>query len=219
MVAKTESKVVLNGTEDENESAAPFALLFVLEDLAVNGRKAMLEVLRSEAKGGKKRFDDRLFFRSGLSGSPAACLPTVLGGGEEPDREVLQDIQQQIFDRLVSDKARLNPALGSLLKAAAERKIPTLALTSLPEETAGALASRLRLEGFGTQLFMVKDVAGDFPAPDAWVKAARSLQRRPRACGAVVANARASRGAIMAGMRFIAVPDELTSFEDYGGAT
>jgi len=219
MAAKTESKVVSEKAESKSESAVPFGLLFVLEDLAVNGRKVMLEVLRRQAQKGKERFDDRVFLRSGLSGSPAATLPALLGGGAEPDRETLREIQQQIVDRLGADKSGLNPALGKLLKAAAQQKIPSLALTSLPEDAAGALMGRLGLQELGTQLYIVKDVGGDFPSPETWVKAARTLQRRPGACGALVASAKAGRGAIMAGMRFVAIPDDLTAFDDYGGAT
>lgn len=214
MVAKTESKSVAENAGDKEEAAVPHALLFVLEDLAVNGRQALSDALRRNAQENKEKFDDRLFMRHGLTGSPAASLPAILGG----DAEAQKAVQQRVLDKLAGDKAGLNPALAGVLKAAAQRRIPVLALTSLPEESARAIAGRLGLEDFGVTLFLVKDVAGDFPAPDTWTKAARSVQRRPRGCGALAASGRCARGAVMAGMSCVALPDELTIFEDFGGS-
>ncbi|HOW97835.1 MAG TPA: hypothetical protein P5567_03975 [Kiritimatiellia bacterium] len=213
MVAKTEAKPVAENDGDKNEAVVPYALLFVLEDLAVNGRQVLSDALRRHAQESKEKFDDRLFMRHGLTGSPAASLPAILGG----DAESQKAVQQRVLDKLAADKAGLNPALASVLKAAAQRRIPALALTSLPEDAARAIAGRLGLEEMGVTLFLVKDAAADFPTPDTWVKAARSIQRRPRGCGALAASGRVARGAVMAGMSCVALPDELTVFEDFGG--
>lgn len=213
MAAKTEPKVAAESPEVQAEPAAPFALLFVLEDLAVNGRQAMAEVLRRVAQENKEKLDERLFLRHGTSGSPAASLPALLAGAPESQKEV----QRRICDRLLADKAGLPPILASVLKAAAQRRIPALAVTSLPEDTARGLAGRLGLEEPAVSLYFVKDAEADFPSPETWTKAARSIQRRARGCGALAASGRVGRGAVMAGMSCVAVPDEGTAFEDFGG--
>ncbi|MBP7831353.1 MAG: hypothetical protein KA248_15705 [Kiritimatiellae bacterium] len=214
MAAKTESKVAAESPEAQGEPAAPFALLFVLEDLAVNGRQALVEVLRRAAQENKEKLDERQFRRHGTSGSPAASLSALLGGSPESHKEV----QQRVCDRLLADKAGVPPILAGILKAAAQRRIPVLVLTSLPEDAARSLAGRLGLEEPAVSLYFVKEAGADFPSPDTWTKAARSIQRRPRGCGALAASGRVGRGAVMAGMSCVALPDEWTACEDFGGA-
>ena len=58
----------------------------------------------------------------------------------------------------------------------------------------------------------------DFPTADAWLKIAKQLGTKPQLCIVLASRSTACKAALSAGMRCIVIPDQYTSFQDFGGA-
>ena len=221
MTTKTADK---NKPKETPERPAPppplFSVLFQLEDIGVDGRKAMFEILKQAFKGHKIDFTPPVFAHYCLHSVPAVFLPPLaeaLGAGKVPAEKLAEEVNSGIAERLAANGLRLNPALGKILDEAREHNISAGAVTALPEATAQAVAAKLDLEAKGVRLFPYRDIAGHFPGADTWLKAARALPQRPRHCLVVGGSMAACKSALSADMHCIAVPDEFTAFQDFGG--
>jgi beta-phosphoglucomutase-like phosphatase (HAD superfamily) len=64
-----------------------------------------------------------------------------------------------------------------------------------------------------------EDYANAKPAPDAYLTAAARLGLRPDECVVVEDTPRGLRAALAAGMRAVALPNELTADNDFSGCT
>jgi len=191
------------------ETPVPFALLFQLEDITGSLRRASLEILKDLP--GKKAVSPQNFIRLGLSDAPLAQLSAAV----ESDPAALRD---KILAKLELAGAPLPGMVQKLFKLAMERGMTLHALTLLPDAVAEKLAERLGLKELGVHVQGLKDPERDVPAPEVWYKAARGVGRSVRKCGALVTGMAACRNAMAAGLRCIAVPDELTSHQDFSGA-
>lgn len=208
MPVKSDTKPAQDAGESKPASSS-FALLFQLEDLSGSLRRAAFDTLKERA--GKSSYGVGDFIRSGLAEAPLAGLPGAV------DAEA-GAVRERILARLRAAPAELPQALRKLFKAARERLVTAQALTLLPEAEAESLAGKLGLAELGVSWAGIKDGEGDVLKTEAWIKAARGVGRSVRKCGALVASLGASRGALAAGLRCVALPDEYTAFRDFGGA-
>lgn len=198
----------------------PFSILFQLEDIGVEGRKAAFEVLKKALKEQKVELTLPIFSHYCLHSVPSVYLPPMaeaLGAAKVPVEKLVEQVNGAIADQITGNGARLNPALHKILDAAREHDITAGAITALPEETAQTLASRLGFEEMGIRLIPSRDVTGHFPGADTWLKAAKAMAQRARHCAVVASTMAACKAALSADMRCVAVPDEFTAFQDFGG--
>ena len=204
--------------------AAPqpaFALLFQLEDIAVNGRKLTYEALADllgEQKGG---FSAALFARRALHAAPRAFAPQLieaLGTKKITAEKLVDELADKLSTKLSSNSVKLDPAFMKVLQAAQAHEVAIGVVTLLPEGTAEALFNRFGFAEIGARLFPFKSEEKSYPGPDTWLKTAKAMNQRPRNCAVLCACMPVCKSALSADMRCVAVPDELTAFQDYSGA-
>ena len=91
-------------------------------------------------------------------------------------------------------------------------------ITVLDHDTATALAGRLGLaEGEATLMFNSSEDR-NYPSVDSWLKLAKMTGVGPGLCAALASCGGSCRAALSAGMTCVAIPDDFTSFQDFGGA-
>lgn len=198
----------------------PFSILFQLEDIGVDGRKAAFDVLKKVLKDQKIELTPPMFSHYCLHSIPAVYLPQMaeaLGAGRTPVEKLVEDVNSAISEHLAGNGIRLNAALGKILDAARGYNISAGAITALPESAAQAVAARLGLDALGIPLLPSGSVTGHFPGADTWLKAARAMSQRPHHCAVIAGNMAACKSALSADMHCVAVPDEFTAFQDFGG--
>ena len=114
---------------------------------------------------------------------------------------------------------KLNPGLGDILKAAAEKNVAMGGITNLDEGTDEQLVGKLGLSGMGVQqLSRASDDDRQFPSADGWLKLAKNMGVMPPLCVVVASSATACRSALSAGMPCAVVSDKFTAFQDFSGA-
>jgi HAD superfamily hydrolase (TIGR01509 family) len=117
-------------------------------------------------------------------------------------------------------RGRVEPRPGA--RAAVERLARTHRLavaTNAWRAEAELILERLDLRSRLNAVVAREDYATAKPAPDAYLAAAAALGQAPHACVVVEDTERGLGAALAAGMRVIAVPNELTQDNDFTGCT
>jgi len=221
----TETEAVLEQEEQmdgpEAIEGSDFALFFELENTAVNGRRAAYELLKSMAEEKGLELTPALFSRYCTASRPEFYIETLvdaLGAKKLSTDKLLDDVSSGLAMFYGSGEAVLNEGLKRLIAAVREQGVAVGALSALPEDAAHTLMDRLGLSDAGVELIVFEDIDATFPRADTWMKIAKRMDKPPRRCMVLASSATASKAALSAGMRCVAVPCEFTSFQDFGGA-
>lgn len=200
---------------------SPYAVLFELEGVAANVRRAEYDALCNLITDGTTPMNVLLYARHCLNRSPAAYLKellAVLGSKSKDISGLAKEIQNGTSIFLTSDEATLNSQVAAVLEEALSRHMGVLVVTGLPESLAKAA-----LQKWGAPYDRLKVISHATPerrSPDLddWLRMAKAVALPARQCVALASSQLAVKSALSAGLRCIAVPDEFTSFQDFSGA-
>jgi len=205
----------------EAAPASDFAILFELEGIAVNGRAAAFEVMKSILAENGTTLQPHHFARYCLCPAPEHYVGRVLevvGARKLSASKLIEDVKSGVAMHLTSQGKGLLPGVEALFNEAQRKGFALAALTALPEEDASTIIRKRGLDQWNISLFALnQDNAGDFPRADSWLKMAKALKRSPRQCVALGSSMTACKAALSAGMRCVAIPDSFTSFQDFSG--
>jgi len=197
------------------------ALLFELENVAVEGRKITFDILRSLLSEGDAKITRELYMRHCLRSLPQQFLPALLkaaGRKKLAADRLAEEIREGIGLSLTDGSVQIRPCVGKLLADARVRNLSVGTLTSLDQEVAERLMTKLGLDAADVTLLSSSANDRDFPTADAWLKLAKSVAVAPVGCTVLATSLTSTRAALSAGMRCIGMPDEFTSFQDFSGA-
>ena len=225
MATDTEVKEQQKGGQEKEKSEkveARYALLFELESVAVNGRQAAFEVLRSILSDHNVDFTEVHYSRYCLAPAPELYLATLLealGCKKLNAQKLVDEVNNGIRVQLSSSEAVLNPLVDALLRIAEERGVQTGALTCLPGNAGRTIAGKLGLSKRGVALYpQAAEADPSFPRADTWLKVAKEMGKSPRQCVVLASTMESCKTALSAGMQCVALPDRFTAFQDFGGA-
>jgi len=208
-------------TEETVEAAPGRAVLFDLENVAVQGHQLLYNTLGEVLAGKKVKLTQPLFSRFCLDATLYECVCGLLTfedkKGVRRDKLVAQ-VGERLKARLTAGDLKLDPALAGLLKAASARGILSGALSCLDPETAEKLAGDLGLSEMGVSLLPAGCENNNGPGADGWLKLARKMSVQPALCGVIASSAWPCKTALAAGMRCVALLNKFSSFQDFGGA-
>lgn len=207
--------------ESPTSSEPRFGLLMQLEDLPAAVRRLAFELLRDALGQRGRDLPPVLFSRYGLRAGPDFYLADVLeavGLRDEPLETFLPSFKADLEAALDSPRVQLDAALAALIDEARQRQMAVGVLSGLAQPTAEKLMDRLGLKERGVSLHVLGDVEAYYPRADSWLKVAKAVGLSARACLVLAGHAQACRAALAAGMHVVVVPDEFTSFQDFGGA-
>lgn len=205
--------------KSEAVSATVPAIIVELESTATGGRRAAFDIIKHELGGGIN-LSHAVFAHYGGQTSPRFYLDGLAEQlGVQGSVEALKDtVMRKLAERLASDKVALPAGLDKLLNAGVQQGCKIGVVTSLPEDAAQIVFDRLGLAAKGAHLFPVIGHEEHFPGADVWLKVAKGVGRASRHCIAVVDCQFSCKTALSAGMRCLVLPDEFTSYQDFGGA-
>lgn len=198
-------------------SLPPQGILIDLETLVQDHRKQAWTRLAKRLKKAGEKNGLQAFVRVGLSGTPQSSAAAVARECGLEAEAAATMAAEGVVDLLAAyEKGEGKAVAGVPVLAKSSARV--VAVTWMPESTAQSLVSSLGLEALGIQLVCVESAASSFPDADTWIKAARLGEGSVRSFVAVVDNNAACQSALSAGFRCLVVPDEYTSFQDFGGA-
>ena len=199
---------------------SPYALLYELEGVAVHMRKAEYEALENALSAQKIKLTPILYGKHCLNVPPSQYLPKLfeeVGANKAVSKELMAEIENGMALFLAEAEAVMHPAVGGLIKVAADRHMDIAAMTALKENVARGVLGRWGGLHERTKVGAFESAAKPFPRADTWLKLAKMLNRTARQCIVVCGSQYSAKTALSAGMRCIAVPDEFTAFQDYSG--
>lgn len=195
-------------------------LVFELEKLAIPGQRFLFAACQKALKDKQVSLTPALWSRFGLANSLTQGLGRLLATTDKQSlsADKLARTIQDIFLREITQPAvKLNAALHALFSEAVKLNFKIGTLSLLPDEQAQALLAHLDLRETAPVCAMQKN-NGHAPTPDCWLMTCKAIGIPPRHCVAVVESAVACNAALEAGLRCVVVPDEFTSYQDFGGA-
>jgi beta-phosphoglucomutase-like phosphatase (HAD superfamily) len=208
-------------TEMAETETVQISMLFELENIAVAGRRVLFDVLKSTLGDKGVKLTPVMFSRYCIHASPDVYLPSVFeaaGKKTGPDAKLLNEVNQGQKLSLLDGSVKLNKRFKTVLDHAASEKVTIGALTSLDQDTATQLMSKLGFDKLGVELLCIPASDRDFPTADAWLKLAKQMSTNPQLCMVYSSSTTACKAGLSAGMRCVAIPDEYTNFQDFGGA-
>jgi len=207
--------------EPAPEEPRPRALLFELETLAIGSRKLVYGAVKDALKSDRVSLPPHMFSRYCLNGDPGEYLPVVFeasGKKSAPSAKLADTIESKINDALSDGKRKLAPALTEVIAEAGKCDVKVGALSCLAPPLSDTIAANLGLSEMDLPIQAVGSRSARKTMTEGWLRLAKTLGVSPYRCLAVGTLAASCQAALKANMRCVAIPDELTSFQDFSGA-
>lgn len=205
--------------EQAETASDSIIMLFDLENAAVAGRKVLYDILKKHLQAAGVQLNRALFARYGLKPTPEQDVASLLenaASAQGDAAKIGQDVRAALVAEL-RDKAEVNAAVLKLLEAAHRKGVMLGALSALDEEDAAPVLQRLGLKA-EVRLLAQRPAESNYPHADVWIRLLKMVSKSSRPAVAVVSSQAACKSALSAGLRVIALPDEFTSHQDFGGA-
>lgn len=199
---------------------SPKGLFFELEYVPFRGRKTTFDVLKKKLAEKGIAFDKVIFSRFGLDVPLTQLLEVVVkqsGKTRLSVEKLAADLTDACSEAFGSEKMKLESPFGKAVKAIMAGGIKLGAVTQVDPGLAGRLVARLALENAEVRTVQYStDTAAIQPNP--WLRLTGMVSVPISSSVALVTSAAACRSALAARMRCIAITDEFTSCQDFGGA-
>lgn len=218
MADSTNSQQVTEAVEE----APPRAVLFELETVGLAGRRAAFTTMQNILAEKHVELNVGLFAKNCIPFPPALSIPAILadvGNKRLSADKLVVSFAEKFIASLLSSDCAVNNAVVKLVAEAKARDVAIGAISTLNEEQAGMVAERVGIREDLQSLLANSMEDRNYPSADSWLKLARDLSVPPGQCVAVVTSAGSCRAALSAGMDCVAVPDQHTAFQDFGGAS
>ena len=199
----------------------PYALLFEFENLVLPGRKAAFDVLKSIISDQGGKLDEALFSRFCIDAPLDVAIPNLLealNAKRASIEKLEEDLNSGVLMHLSSPQATIQDGFKDFASQAAERGMATALMSNFNQDDVEGLLVKHGIKDLAPQFFTYNDGKGLLSRADAWLKAAKGLERNPQNCLVFVSSQGACKSALSAGMNCIVVPDAFTSYQDFSGA-
>jgi beta-phosphoglucomutase-like phosphatase (HAD superfamily) len=196
-------------------------VLIELENTAFKGREVVFDAVAKALEDKEIKLDQLLFVRFFLTRGMAAAIPEVLKATHKTRfsaTKLVPEVESLIREGL---RARQSSPAAGAQKLVSQGTATGLRVGFLSD---GDLATALPLaKACGVtdpKALLTAATLHDrvTTCTDAWHRLAIHMGVSPLRCVAVTTSAEATRAAMAAGMRCVAIPDRFTGFQDFGGA-
>ncbi len=199
----------------------PIAVLFELEGVAVQFRKKQYEALEGILSNHGGTLTPILFSRYALHPSPTRFLPALLdalGLDASAADSIAGEYAAAVEQVASAGEVEISDRFAGLQKELAKRDIPMAAISGLPQKVADTLMERMGFAEHDIRMKAFEPNHQEFPGADTWLTLAKEIERPARRCLVLASTQSSCKASLSAGMRCVALPDEYTGYQDFGGA-
>jgi beta-phosphoglucomutase-like phosphatase (HAD superfamily) len=208
----------------EERAKKNIGLVFELEYSGIAGRAIIFDVMKNVLSDRGVSLTPALFSQFCIHGRVDRSIHAVLAAAGKTrisEDKVVQEVSKATRLSLADGSVGLAPGIHELLSAAHDKGLPLGALSSLDEDSAQNLISRLGLADLGVHLHCYPTDSDDgvsLPDADAWRKLTRRMGVSYMGTLVLASSRHACQAAMVNGMCCVAVPDPYTGFQDFSGA-
>jgi beta-phosphoglucomutase-like phosphatase (HAD superfamily) len=190
-----------------------------MDTVVLNGIQQLYAIIKAEVGKLGVTIDEGHFTRYCLGIHLETGLNRLLVSfGRRSTSELAQAIRAAYLEQLGAAPIDAGHPVVALVKGLSENNVRVALLTRLSSETATErFAPMLGFKHVTSLCESQVAYAGAFPW-DVWRRAALTLNMTDRLCVAVVAGAASCKAALAANMPVVAIPNEMTDFQDFTGA-
>ena len=141
----------------------------------------------------------------------------LLGHPRVNAEKLVPEICDGIRASLVDNTPKTPAPFTALLKQVKAQGYPIGVVSDLDAEAAGALYAKLDISEPVDGAIVATEGKPATADPQAWRNGARALQTIVPSCVSLATAGLSAHAAVTAGMRCIALPDQYTGFQDFGG--
>lgn len=197
----------------------PRGCIFEVDTVVLDGLQLLYKVVEDHAQTLEIKIDEGVFLRYCMGGSVESALGRLLHSfGRRSSPEMVKAVKDQYYDRLASQPTDGLQGLAKLVKELLAKNAAVGLITKLDEDAAKSLfAPVLAFEG-------VHLIVDQYPLHvgsvswDSWKNAATAMGLVNHLLVAVVASAASCKSALAANLPVIAIPNEMTDYQDFSGA-
>jgi hypothetical protein len=195
------------------------AFIFEFDHLVAHLRLASFEVLKSI-------FDDvdltpMHFSRFCITEGPHKTIERLqngLGVKKGQPKKVSEELVSGIKMHLDSGNVMVSDELRDVIVQARELEMKVLAMTALPIQPREALSALLDLSGLGIELVPYGTDLEPAPRADSWLKMIKEYNISGPASISLTTSMQAAKSSLTASVPTVVLPDQFTSFQDFGGS-
>jgi len=205
---------------EEIDETPTIALLFELETIGFQGRQVVFDVLKSVLADKDMKLTPVLFSRCCVDKPVEEGLPQLLdllGHPRVSAEKLVPEIMQGIRASLLDNTPKSPAALAGLLKKAQDEGYKLGAVSNLDLDAALQLYAKLDIGEPEEGAIVASESEAGTADPQAWKSAARAMDALIPSCVVLTTSSSSSLAAVSSGMRCIVIPDDYTSFQDFGG--
>ncbi len=209
----SEEKII----EQEQVSSA---ILFELENISFEGREVMYGVIEKTLATKGITIKPFAFSRYALNVSLTQFIEAIVEVNKKrlDVAKLVTEIEGKLGKALLKKVSVANGDLKKMIKLADKNGVAVGALSVLEDATAKEMLEKLGVGEVTENLLCSNHRDRCCQSADAWLKLAKNMAIPASKC-LVLATCRAScKSALKAGMRCVVIPDDFTSFQDFGGA-
>lgn len=197
------------------------ALLFELDNVAVEGRELIYDVLSGILEEKGVAFSFAMFCQFCLYPPVKNFIPTILaksGRARMSEEKLTAEVNEAVNAMFVDGNIKLNAGMGDVLNAAIASGASLGAFSSFDQATSMKIMDKLGLVEKGATVLANPSEDKSMPSTDAWLKLAKGMKTPASCCLVIASSSRACKAALSAGMRCVVLADKFTSFQDFSGA-
>ncbi len=210
----------MNGSNAEHQQKKR-GVLFELENVAVNARQLVYDVMESVLGDKGVKLDRPTFARHYSDGDIAGFVSAALKAQNKTrlsEDKLVGDIEQGIKLSLTDASLKMSDGLLELIKKAQDNGIAVGAISLFGNEVADKLLENPGLKDINLAVVEREVASRPWPLSDSWEALADKSGVEPPLCVAVTTGVTGHRSCLVAGMRSVVVHDDFTSWQDFGGA-
>lgn len=209
-----------DNTSGQVKESKQQAILFELENIAINGRDIIFGVIEKVMGSKGVKVLPFTYSRFALNVPLSKFVDTMLQAENKriSEDKLVSDISEKIIKAMLEKSVKADEGLKLVIQRAKEKNIAVGTLSAFKEDHAKELLERIGLKDLGENLLCSHHPERPHLSADAWLKLAKNMAVQPSACLAIVSCKASCKAALTAGMRCVVRPDSFTSFQDFGGA-
>lgn len=209
------------GEKSAENVAERRAVIFELENVAVNGRKVLFDAVAEALGACDKELTKPLFSRFCIHEPVSVFVPKLcdfIGINSKSAGKVAKHIEGSMDNFWGSKDLSFMDGFEDFLKQAHTNGLEPIALTSLTKKQSAAVMKGLDVDEGEVDVHSFAGSDSVVARADTWMQVATDRDLNPRVCIGIASSGRACKAVIAADLHCLVIPDEYTEHEDFSGA-
>ena len=196
------------------------AVIFELDNVLLGGNRVLYDIVSSLMSKRGIKMTPVMFSRYCIDSTPPEFLAALLEAGNKKNLSsdaLLKEFNEKIGSAFKNGSMKADSSVVALLKKASKNGLSLGALTWMEPGKSSEILESVDIKDIQISVCSYANEGNLAPSADVWMRSAKAVETKSAHCMGIAASSSACKACLSAGMRCVAVTDEFTSFQDFGG--